>query len=250
MPYYKTVIIEDEENSVYVLKDLLSQLAPDFVVNGTASHMSEAVEVIETIAPDLVFLDVRIGDGTGFDVLRKLSSRSFELIFVTAYDNYAVEAFRFAAIDYLLKPIGITEFEEAVERVRKRLKEKINHHMVDTLLHNLVQQSEQHKKINIATLTGYEFVELQDIVWCKSDKTYTTFYLANKTKITSSRHLGYYEELLIQNNFCRIHHSVIINMRLIKSYKKGKGGYVIMADGTELEISQRRKADFLNRLAI
>jgi two-component system LytT family response regulator len=118
------------------------------------------------------------------------------------------------------------------------------------LLHNLAQQSEQHKKINIATTNGYEFVELSNIVWCKSDSTYTTFYLADKSKITSSRNLGFYEDLLTRNHFCRIHHSIIINMQLIKSYVKGKGGYVIMTDGAELEISQRRKGEFLNKLML
>ena len=246
----KTIIIEDEAHSLYVLNDLISQLASDLTVLGSAGHMDSAVQLIENSAPDLVFMDVRIGDGTGFDVLRKLANRNFELIFVTAYDNYAMDAFRFAAIDYLLKPIGMNEFEEAVARARNRLLEKKRQHTIDVLLHNLAQQSEQHKKINIATTKGYEFIELSNIVWCKSENTYTTFYLADKSKIVSSRNLGYYEELLNRNNFCRIHHSIIINMQLVKSYVKGKGGYVIMADGVELEISQRRKGEFLNKLIL
>lgn len=246
----KTIIVEDEEKSLYVLQELISQLATDLAVCGTASHTDSAVQLIETNAPDLVFLDVRIGDGTGFDVLRKLAHRNFELIFFTAYNNYALDAFRFAAIDYLLKPIGIQEFEEAVERVRKRLIEKKHKYSIEALLHNLAQQSGQHKKINIATLNGYEFIELGNIIWCRSDNTYTTFYLNDQSKISSSRNLGYYEDLLNRNNFCRIHHSVMINMQLIKSYVKGKGGCVIMADGTELEISQRRKGEFLDKLAL
>jgi len=246
----KTIIIEDEAHSLYVLKDFITQLAADLTVTGTASHIDSAVQLIESSTPDLVFMDVRIGDGTGFDVLRKLTDRNFELIFITAYDNYALDAFRFAAADYLLKPIGMNEFEEAVGRVRNRLMEKKRQYTIDVLLHNLVQQSEQQKKINIATLNGYEFVELSNIVWCKSDNAYTTFYLADKSKVLSSRNLGSYEELLNRYNFCRIHHSVIINLQLIKSYVKGKGGYVTMIDGTELEVSQRRKSDFLSRLAL
>lgn len=246
----KTVIVEDEEKSVYVLHELIRQQASDLTVCGTASHIDSAVQLIETSAPDLVFLDVRIGDGTGFDVLRKLSHRNFELIFFTAYNHYALDAFRFAAIDYLLKPIGIQEFEEAVERVRKRIGEKQRQFPTDTLLYNLAQQYQQHKKINIATLNGYEFIELSNIVWCKSDNTYTTFYLTDQSRIFSSRNLGYYEDLLSKSNFCRIHHSVMINMQLIKSYVKGKGGHVIMADGAELEVSQRRKGEFLDRLAL
>jgi two-component system, LytTR family, response regulator len=246
----KTIIVEDEMHSMYVLNDFISQLAPDITVLGAATHIDKAVELIENNMPDLVFMDVRIGDGTGFDVLKKLTNRSFELIFITAYDNYALDAFRFSAVDYLLKPVGMNEFEEAVQRARKRLAEKKQLQNIDVLLHNLVQKSDQHKKINIATINGYDFVELSNIVWCKSENTYTTFYLADRAKITSSRNLGYYEELLVRNDFCRIHHGVIVNMQMIKKYVKGKGGYVTMADGTELEVSQRRKNDFLSRLVI
>jgi two-component system LytT family response regulator len=247
MPF-KTIIIEDEESSLFVLQELIRQQADDLTVCGTASHTESAIRLIETSAPDLVFLDVRIGDGTGFDVLKSISSRNFELVFVTAYDNYALDAFRFSAIDYLLKPIGVNEFEEAIQKARKRLTEKKNVNNIEVLLHNLVQQTGQLKIINIATLNGYEFIELRNIVWCKSDGSYTIFFLADGSKIACTHNLGYYEDLLTRNNFCRIHHSVVINMQLIKSYVKGKGGCVIMTDGTELEISQRRKAAFLARL--
>lgn len=243
-----TVIIEDEAHCLYVLNDFISKLAPDLAVSGTASHIDSAVQLIDDHKPDLVFMDVRLGDGSGFDVLSKLTNRHFELVFITAYDNYALDAFKFSAVDYLLKPLGMNEFEEAMERVRSRLKEKKWQQTIDVLLHNLAQKNGQLKKINIATLNGFDFVELNNIVWCKSDNTYTTFFLTDGSKILSSRNLGHYEDMLIHNNFCRIHHSVIINLQLIKSYVKGKGGYVIMADGTELEVSQRRKNDFLNKL--
>lgn len=246
----KTIIIEDDEKSLYVLQDMISRYATDLEICGTAGHIAKAVGLIETTAPRLVFLDVRISDGTGFDVLRKLSTRDFELICITAYDDYALEAFRFSAIDYLLKPIGIDEFEEAVGRARKRLVEKSRHDAIDSLLRNLSQRAEPEKRVGIPTLNGYEFVALSDIVWCKSDGAYTTFYLGNQSKLVSSRRLGHYEELLFTNNFCRIHNSIIINMQRVKSYVKGKGGYVVMTDGTELEISQRRKGDFLDRLTI
>ncbi|HEY8896764.1 MAG TPA: LytTR family DNA-binding domain-containing protein [Niastella sp.] len=246
----KTIIIEDEAHSVYVLNDLIGQLAADLSVSGTAAHINSAVDLIESSTPDLIFMDVRIGDGTGFDVLRRLTNRNFELIFVTAFDSYALDAFRFSAIDYLLKPIGMNEFEEAVDRVRIRLLEKKRQHAIDALLHNMAQQNDQHKKINIATGSGYEFVELRDIVWCKSDNTNTIFHLADQSEILSSRNLGYYEKLLTSNNFCRIHHSIIINMQHIKSYVKGKDGYVVMTDQTELEISQRRKGEFLSKLML
>lgn len=246
----KTIIIEDEEKSLYVLQEMIKQFAIDLEVCGTAGNTHSAVKLIETTMPDLIFLDICISDGTGFDILRNLSTRNFELIFITAYNDYALEAFRFAAIDYLLKPIGIQEFEEAVERARKRLAERTRYNTIDNLLHNLYQRNEQEKKISIPTLKGYEFADLADIIWCRSDGSYTTFHLNNQLKIISSRRLGHYEELLFSNGFCRIHNSIIINMRHIKSYVKGKGGYVVMAYGTELEISQRRKSDFLDKLTI
>jgi two-component system LytT family response regulator len=249
MPF-KTVIIEDEEKSLYVLQEMIRQFAADLDVCGTASHTHQAMSLLEDARPHLVFLDIRIGDGTGFDVLRNLSFKDFEVIFITAFDNYALEAFRFAAIDYLLKPIGIDEFERAVDRARNRLRERQQYNNIDTLLQNLSKRHEQEKKISIPTAHGYEFVFLADIIWCKSDGSYTTFYLTHPTRIVSCRRIGHYEDLLLGNDFCRIHNSVIINMQLVKSYIKGKGGYVVMSDGTELEISQRRKGAFLDRLTI
>jgi len=246
----KTIIIEDDEKSLYVLQDMITRFTTDLELCGSAGYTAKAIGLIEATTPQLVFLDIRIGDGTGFDVLRKLSHRDFELICITAYDNYALEAFRYSAVDYLLKPIGIDEFEEAVGRARKRLMEKSRHNSIDDLLRNLSQRSEQEKKISVPTLNGYEFIALSDIIWCKSDGAYTIFYLGSQSKLVSSRRLGHYEDILFRNNFFRIHNSIIINMQLIKSYVKGKGGYVVMTDGTELEISQRRKGDFLGKLAI
>ncbi|MBT1706393.1 LytR/AlgR family response regulator transcription factor [Chryseosolibacter indicus] len=245
----KTVIIEDEEKSLYVLEELIGQYAPDFQLCGTASHVDNAIELIANVSPQVVFMDIRIADGTGFDVLQQLTHRNFELVMVTAYESHALEAFRFAAIDYILKPIGIQEFELAVERVRKRLWDKNHAATVDLLIHTLKRQ-DQEKKLSIATLTGYEFVDPNEIIWCKSDNAYTTFYLNNKTKLTSSRNIGFYERILSIQNFYRINHSIMINTHFIKSYVKGKGGYVIMQDGTQLEVSQRKKADFLSNFDV
>jgi len=241
----KTLIIEDEEKSVYVLRELIRQSAPDLEVTGVAGHVERAVRLIEDNSPQLVFLDIRIGDGLGFDVLRQLQRRDFELICITAYDSYALEAFRFAAIDYLLKPIGVQELEETVQRVRLRLAERTSHDGIRTLLHNLSGHANKH--ISIPTLSGYDFVEMESIIWCESEGSYTIFHLAGGSKLTSSRNLGSYEELLCKGSFCRIHHNSIVNLHQIKQYKKGKRGFVIMCDQTELEVSQRRKADLLAR---
>jgi two-component system LytT family response regulator len=246
----KTIIIEDEENSLAVLTDFINRFTSDLQIAGTAGHVNEAVALLENNKPDLVFMDVRLADGTSFDVLKTLSARDFVLIMITAYDNYALEAIKFSAIDYLLKPIGIPEFEEALARARKNLALKVQTNTVDTLLYNLQQQNKLDKKIGIASVSGYEFVDTKDIIWCNSDGNYTTFHLTNKSKVISSRSLGFYEELLSASHFCRIHHSILVNLQLVKSYLKGKGGSVVMADGTSLEISQRRKTDFLAKFHV
>src|SRR5688572_2847380 len=244
----RTVIIEDEENSLRVLTGLVKQFAPDLDICGSAGHVNDSIKLIETERPDLVFMDVRLADGTSFDVLNKLAVRNFVLIVITAYDSYALEAIRFSAIDYLLKPVGIPELEEAVVRAKKNMLLTVKQHTIDSLLYNLGRQNSVDRKVNISTVSGYEFVALKNIIWCEADGPYTTFHLADKSKIVSSRHLGSYEEPLDNNNFCRIHNTTIINMQFVKSYVKGRSGHVILLDGTRLEVSQRRKSIFLHKL--
>ena len=246
----QTIIIEDEEKSAEVIGDLMRQYAPDLELTGTAGNVEKSVALIESKAPHLVFLDVQIADGTGFDVLRKLSSRHFELIFITAYNHYAVEAFRFAAIDYLLKPLHITEFEQAVDRARRRINEKTNHQRVERLLDYMSHNAGSETMISIATVTGFEFYKINEIAWCHSEGAYAVFHFSGKPKVTSSRNLGFYEDILVANDFSRIHHGTMINIRFVKSYIKGKGGYVIMNDGTELEVSHRKKAEFLKKYTL
>lgn len=246
----KTAIIEDEENSLQVLTGLINQFAPDLEICGVAGRVADAIMLLETQKPDLVLMDVHLADGTSFDVLKQLREREFVLIMITAYDNYAIEAFRFSAVDYLLKPVGIPELEEAIERARKNISVTIRQNTIDKLLYNLGRRTGVERKINIPTVNGYEFIDLKQIAWCESDGPYTTFHLANKSKVMSSRHLGFYEELLENHNFCRIHNTTIINMQFVKSYIKGRAGHVLLTDGTKLELAQRRKAVFLNKLEL
>jgi len=245
-----TVIIEDEENCVCLLEQLIGEYAPEFHVCGSAGHIDSAIRLIESIQPKIVFIDIRIADGTGFDVLKKLSWSNFEIMFVTAYDNYALEAIRHAAVHYLLKPIGIDEFEQAIGRLRRRLLEKVQQDNVEQLLQQLTHLNRQVGKIGIPTTSGCDFVNPGDILWCRSEGIYTTFYLSDKTRIKTNRNLGSFESILYDNNFFRIHNSIIINMHWIRQYVKGKGGYVVLTDGTKLQVSQRRKLEFLEKFAI
>jgi two-component system LytT family response regulator len=244
-----TVIIEDEENCLTVLKQLISEYASEFQVYGAAGHVDSAVRLIESVQPQIVFIDVRIADGTGFDVLKQLVWRNFELVFVTAYDNYALEAFRYSAIHYLLKPFGIPEFEQAVERLRKRLSEKVQSNSIETILKQLALMNDQSKKISVPTPLGCDFIDPKNVLWCRSEGAFTIFYLSNKSSIKTNRNLGSFEDMLYKNNFFRIHHSTIINMQWISQYIKGNGGHVVLMDGTKLPVSTRRKCEFLEKFS-
>jgi len=229
-----TIILEDEERSLSVISNLIRQFSSDIDLIGSTGWVDKSVQLISEKAPQLVFMDIQLADGTGFDVLKRVGSREFELIFVTAYTNYAVNALRAEAVDYLLKPIGIPEFEDAVGRARDRIMEKRRR-----------KSAPVQKKVAIATVSGYEFLDVKDILWCCSKAGYTHFYCTDGVKIISSRNLGFYEELLYSHNFYRIHNSSIINLAYLKNYIKSKTSYVVLTDGTRLEISQRRKGAFL-----
>lgn len=229
-----TIIVEDEERTLNVISNLINQFSSDIELVGSAGHVDKSVQLISEKMPQLVLMDIQLADGTGFDVLRKVTSRDFELIFVTAYESYAVDALRASAVDYLLKPIGIPEFEGAIRRARDKIREKKRRAPVPA-----------EKKIGVATSSGYEFIDVKDILWCTSKRGYTHFYCTDGKNVISSRNLGSYEDLLYARNFYRIHNSSIINLRFLKSYIKGKISYVVLTDGTRLEISQRRKGEFL-----
>lgn len=245
----KTLVIEDEEKSLQVITDLMRRYADDLVLLGSSGSVDESVQLIQSTSPELVFMDIQIFDGTGFEALRKLDARDFEVIFITAHDAYAVEAFRVCAIDYLLKPIGIDQFEEAIDRARNRIREKKKQQRLDHLLDSLTTHIGQEQKIRITTINSLEFIDMKDILWCKSEGGYTAFHLACGKKLISSHNLGYYEDLLCSNDFFRIHNVSIINLRYIQSYIRGRSSFVVLTNGTQLEISQRRKSDFLDRFS-
>jgi two-component system, LytTR family, response regulator len=246
----KTVIIEDEKKSLLFIKDIIRQFIPALKILASAGTVSSAVQLIEESKPQLVLMDVHLGDGNGFDVLRQLSFQNFELVFITAYDQYAIEAIKFSAIDYLLKPLSIQEFEIAVAKIQRKLDNKNKPLVIDNLLYNLLQENYNAKKIGVPCANGLEFINIKDIIWLGATGTYTMIYITDGSKIISIYHLGHYEELLTDKNFCRINNNIIINLSHIKRYIKGKGGHVIMTNDVELEISFRKRANFLERLKI
>jgi two-component system LytT family response regulator len=244
----RTVLVDDENNSIKVLQKLLQEYCPQVTVVGTADGVEAGADLICSARPDLVFLDIEMAQGNAFDLLNQLQPLSFQVIFVTAFDNYALRAFKYSAVDYLLKPVNIRDLCTAVERVSDKFQEKNALGKMTTLLENLsgVQQLDQ--KVAIPTLNGFLFITLREIIRLEAKGTYTIIYITNKEKITSTRYIKEYEDLLPEAFFCRIHSSHIINMHKIQKYQKGRGGYLTMEDDSTIEVAARRRNEFMQRL--
>lgn len=239
------IIVDDEEKNVSTLHRFLNDYCPQVEVIGTAENSITAKELIAFKKPQLVFLDVEMPYGSGFDLLKSLATVDFEIIFITAYDHYALNAFRFAAIDYLLKPLNINELKEAVKRAEQRLTEKSSVENYKLLLQNLNEHDAGKQKIILTDNKGQHVIILNEILYCIAEGSYTDIHLADSKVFTSTKNLKEFEDELPKELFCRIHHGHIVNITHIKEVRKGRGGSVIMSDKCELEIAVRRKDEFL-----
>lgn len=242
------VIVEDEKKSREVLDALVKANCPDVNIVGTAESVAEGVELIRTAKPRLVFLDIEMADGSGFDLLEKVPNSGFDVIFTTASDAHALRAIKYSAIDYLLKPIDADELKAAVEKIRAKAIDHTNLESLKFLLQNFRKPNEQYSKITLPTGNAYEIVNVKDIIRCEADGSYTSFFLENKKKLLVSASLKHYEDLLPADDFIRVHHHHLINMHHVVRYLKTDGGYAVMSDGTQIEISRRKKDAFLQRL--
>lgn len=246
----QAIIIDDEPHCIEYLRRLLhDEFTGRIELTGIAQTVNEGIKQISFLQPDLVFLDVQIGEKTGFDMLRQINEKNFDVIFTTAYDKYAIQAIKFSAIDYLLKPIDKEELEIAIIKISGQISKKTTTEKIDTLLHNLERKDNAFKKIMVPTNSGFELLDVADIIRCESHINYTNIFLKNKKEILVAKTLKEFEEMLSEYHFFRIHNSHLVNLSSVKSYHKGKGGSVILSDGTELEVSTRRKDDFLRELA-
>lgn len=243
----KALIVDDEKNSCEALQLLLERSCPEIEIISTAHSGTEALKKIQTSHPQLVFLDIEMPNMNGFQLLEQLSKIDFELIFTTSYDQYAIKAFKFSAIDYLLKPVDREELEKAVEKVSKKLTNNINQQL-DILLQKINQPSAPVQKIALPTMQGLELVSIDSIINCSANSNYTEFFLTDKRKILVSRTLKEIEELLEDHSFLRVHHSHIINLNAITRYAKGEGGYLIMSDGSTVDVSRSRKDLLMQKL--
>jgi len=238
----KTIIVEDEKTSREILKNYLSKYCPTVEVIGEAENIDEALVLIRNNKLDLLFLDVEMPYGSGFDLLDKFDKIDFEVVFVTAYNQYAIDALNNHASYYLLKPISIDELIKAVDYVIQ-IKTKENELQNAVLVPKI---SATNDKITIPTQEGFEVLEIKDIMYCKADDNYTELFLENNQKKLVSKTLKYFEDILTVNGFARIHKSYLVNVSYIAAYKKGKGGTVALSNGKELSVSASKKADFLS----
>jgi two-component system, LytTR family, response regulator len=249
----KAIVVDDENKAVKNLTSLLG-FYPNIEVVGTANNAAEAKDLIESYKPDLVFLDINMPNQNGFELLESLSHRPFEVIFVTAHDEYALRALRANAIDYIQKPIDIDELKNAIDKACNIIVKKaglpIDNMQLDSLNYTMqkLNSNQDVKKITIPHLGGFKIIELQDIMYFEGDGNYTTLYLQNLQKMVVTRQLGMFEEILPSSSFFRIHKSTIINLKYVTGYSSTEGSVAIMQDKNTLTISRRRLDDFLNKL--
>jgi two-component system LytT family response regulator len=241
----KALIIDDENRT----RELIAKMIHSFGLNVEALPLGENVEsgiaAIEEIHPDIVFLDIQMPDGTGFDVLNRVAERNFEVIFITAHEEFAIKAIKFSALDYILKPVDPTELRAALERAIETIGLKKEEVQFETLNFNM--QSPK-KRLVLKTQESVHVVELDHIIRCEADRNYTSFYLIEGKKILVSRTLKEYETLLSGSNFLRVQQSHLINLNFVDRYDKGDGGCVVMKDGSEVPLSPAKRDVFFKIL--
>ena len=237
----KAVLIDDEISNLENLQTLLEKHCPQVTIMATAQNVKDAVEAIEQYLPHLVFLDIQMGDETGFDVLRLLPKRNFEVIFVTAYDHYGIQAVKFAAFDYLLKPVDIEELINAVKKAEHKLATQIQNLQLDFLLQQLKRPETNASTIALQMQGEIRYVALSDIIRCEADNTYTHFFLSSDEKILVSKSLKEYADLLKPSGFLRTHQSHLVNPKYVKSWLKEDGGVLLLISGEKIPISKPNK---------
>ena len=242
MTTINTILIDDEPRALASLQKLLEINCPAVNVAGCYNNAEDGREAIQRLRPQLVFLDIAMPGTTGLDLLRSLADINFEIIFVSAHNNFITQAFRFSAVDYILKPVDEELLTEAVKRAEKKIEEKNGGKYIETFLHNLGhKESLQKMKLCIPSLKGFQVVNMQDIIYCEASGNYTNFNFTNQPVICASKPIHEYEALLADADFIRIHKSFIVNLAHIKEYIRGEGGAVILSNNQTIEVSRRKK---------
>ena len=237
------LVIDDDIEACETMLSLITRLS----YNADKAHtLSTGLTLAQKTEYDLVFLDVQMPRLTGFDLLEKLEVINFEVIFVTAFDKYAIKAIKFSALDYLLKPVEVEELINAVQKIREKQENKTNH--FKTLLTNVRQNSQKLERLAIPSDNEIVLQKVADIVYCEADSNYTILHLADDKKITVSKTLKEFENILPNTDFCRIHHATLVNLAHVTKYVKGDGGYVLVTGRRHLDVSRRKKDNFIQAL--
>ena len=243
----KAIIIDDEPYCCEILAAMLESDCPDVNVINISTNGYDALSAIKQYSPDLIFLDVEMPKMNGFEMLEQLPAVNFHLIFTTSYDQYALKAIRFSAIDYLLKPIDRQELKAAVEKVKDRIQIPIPQQL-EILMSKLKQTSNGINKIALPTMEGLQMIPIDTIISCESDDNYTNLKLKSNKKLLVTRSLKDIEESLEQHSFIRVHRSYLVNLNEIEKYIKGEGGYLVMSNGTSIDVARNKKETLLKKL--
>jgi two-component system, LytTR family, response regulator len=241
----KALLIDDDKHLRAGLKALLERYTNDISIVGEAESVKTGIVAIETLRPQVIFLDIHLNDGTGFDILEQLAKAygkiNAHIIFITAHEQYAVKAFKFSALDFILKPVDPEELQRTIAKIKEAVGKNNSFEHIDLLLENIRKKVDNFKRIALSTSDGIHLFDVADIIRCEAKINYTQFYIKNHKPILISRTLKEYEELLTEHGFERIHQSHLINLSYLKSYIKNDGGYVIMSDNTNIPIAQSKK---------
>ncbi|MDI1234660.1 MAG: LytTR family DNA-binding domain-containing protein [bacterium] len=242
----KAILIDDIEQARITLKKDLQVYAPDVEVIAEAGGVIEGAKLLKTVQPDVLFLDIQMQDGSGFDLLDILTDIPFKIIFITASDAHAIKAFRYAAIDYLLKPVDPDELKVAMEKLRQKT---VNENEKYKLLNETLKDHQKpHTKLALHTHEKIHVVDISDIIRCESNVNYTEFFFADGKKLLVTKTLKEFEDLLTGHGFYRVHQSHLINTKFIKEFIKADGGYILMNNGTNIPVSSRKRAQVVEML--
>lgn len=244
----RTILVDDESRGLNALCSMLTAYCPQLEVLALCRDVTEATEKIKELAPQLVFLDISLKGKTGFDILAELQDINFEIIFVTAHNQYMLKAFQYSATDYLLKPIDEDLLIKAVQRATKRISDNSQNN-ISTLLYNLNKlHIQKEMKLCVPSLKGFAVIDIQNILYCEAAGVYTNIHLMNQPTICSSKGLSEYEKLLGESGFVRTHNSFLVNLLHILQYVKGEGGSLLLSNNEEIAVSRRKKESILNRM--
>ncbi|MBN3582331.1 response regulator transcription factor [Algoriphagus aestuarii] len=250
MKSLQVIIVEDEFHSRETLKTFIKEYCPEVELLDTAANVEEAIEKINDKKPNLVFMDIELQTGTGFDVIQKVRHKDFHLIFTTAFEHYAIKAIKFSSIDYLLKPIDLEELLEAVQKAKDLIQSESRQNLLENLLSNFQAPQPENRKICLSTSEGIEFIPTNHICYCEANGSYTDFHLKDNRKLVVSKNLKEYENLLSEMDFMRVHNSFLINLSEVKKFIKSEGGYIVMNNDKQVSISNSKREEFMKRMGI